>query len=653
MTMPMDAPDRLGKYEIRGTLGRGAMGVVYDGWDPAIARRVAIKAVALHDSAETDPEAVEAMARFRREAQAAGRLSHVNIVAVYDYGEAADLAYIVMEFVEGPTLKALLDRQERFTLPALARVMEGLLAGLGYSHARGVVHRDIKPANIMLTAEGAPKIADFGIARIEASSMTQAGTMLGTPAYMAPEQFMGQPVDARTDVYAAGVVLYQLLTGERPFDGGLTAIMHKALHTDPPPPSQLAVTAPPAMDAVVARAMAKRPQDRFPSADAMAEALRAALAAPDPAAAEATIITTAPSPPAAAPPAAPAAPPPRRSGLLAIVATIVVLVLGGGAWWLSRSSPPAATAVTPPPAQPAPDTAQQPAPAMAPQPPSPSAPVQEAQPATPPQAPPAAVQEAHPAPAPATPQAPAPPPSAQEPPPVPQPPPTGLAALRAVLANAACAAATAAPGSDGAPEVTGLAGTTVAAALRAGALQAAGLPMPAWHVQTIDAVFCPALDLMRPIATGDGGLQLTLAGHRTALHDGERIRPRIVMPQFGGTLRVDYLGHDGSVVHLYPTVADPAQHVAAQPSRSLAAGEVVTLGDPGPGKPVWEVAPPYGTDLLIAVAAAAPLLPNPPAANAADQADAYLHDLAAAIAAAQQAGTAVAGALLPVETQAK
>ncbi|MGH7049445.1 MAG: serine/threonine-protein kinase, partial [Acetobacteraceae bacterium] len=144
--------EKLGKYEVRGTLGRGAMGVVYAGWDPLIARKVAIKTVAL--AAEQDAEAREALARFQREAQAAGRLQHPNIVGVFDYGETATLAYIVMEFVDGESLKAVLDRGERFPLSETMRIMEELLRGLGFSHERGVVHRDIKPANIMLTREG-------------------------------------------------------------------------------------------------------------------------------------------------------------------------------------------------------------------------------------------------------------------------------------------------------------------------------------------------------------------------------------------------------------------------------------------------------------------------------------------------------------------
>ena len=197
----------LGKYEIRKTLGRGAAGTVYEAWDPIIARQVAIKTVKLPDSHDSDAQ--EEITRFRREAQAAGRLTHPNIVGVFDYGETDDIAYIVMEYVDGESLKAVLDRKERFPIPEIIRVMDELLAGLAFSHERGVVHRDIKPANLMLTKQGRIKIADFGIARIESSGLTQVGTIMGTPAYMSPEQFTGQVVDPRTDLYSAGVVLYQ------------------------------------------------------------------------------------------------------------------------------------------------------------------------------------------------------------------------------------------------------------------------------------------------------------------------------------------------------------------------------------------------------------------------------------------------------------
>jgi len=266
---------KLGKYDIRTTIGRGAMGVVYQGWDPVIARPVAIKTVRLpHDA---DAEAADMLARCKREAQAAGRLNHPNIVGVFDYGETDEVAFIVMEFIDGRTLKTVLDRGERLPPAEILRIMTALLAGLQYSHDKGVVHRDIKPANLMLAEHGQVKIADFGIARIESSNMTQVGAIMGTPAYMSPEQFMGHTVDRRTDIYSAGVLLYQLVTGERPFEGSISGIMHKALHTEPPRPSDRSVIAPAALDAVVAKAMAKRPEDRFDSADAFSRALRDAF----------------------------------------------------------------------------------------------------------------------------------------------------------------------------------------------------------------------------------------------------------------------------------------------------------------------------------------------------------------------------------------
>ncbi len=417
----MTEPSHLGEYEIRGTLGRGAMGVVYDGWDTALARRVAIKAVPLPPA--DDAEAQEGHARFRREAQAAGRLAHPNIVGVFRYGESDGLAYIVMEFVEGRTLKAALEADERMAVPEALRLMQDILAGLAFSHAHGVVHRDIKPGNVILTAEGRAKIADFGIARIESSNLTQVGTVMGTPAYMSPEQFMGQAVDVRSDIYSAGVLLYQLLTGDRPFQGNLTAIMHKALTTRPPKPSELSVNVPPALDGVVERAMARRPEDRFPSADAFAAALRQAEAAPGAppdapadgevdALADATVMRSAPKPAAeaAAPGFAPASdPPPRRSRALPVAAAALLLAAaaGGAFWALSGHAPPPETA----PVAVATRQALQPAPPEPASPPLASPPLASSPSASPAPAPPAAAPE----PAKLPPQAPPPEPASPAP----------------------------------------------------------------------------------------------------------------------------------------------------------------------------------------------------------------------------------------------
>jgi eukaryotic-like serine/threonine-protein kinase len=268
----------LGRYKLRAIIARGASSTVYEGWDTGIARRVAIKTISLPEA--TDPELQDMLGRFRREARAAGALQHPNIVGVYDYGETASLAYIVMEFIDGPTLKSLLDRKHQFAFRDIFRIMQDVLAGLQYSHDRGIVHRDIKPANLMLTPESRIKIADFGIARIESSDMTQVGTVMGTPAYMSPEQFAAETVDLRTDIYSAGVVLYQLLTGERPFEGGATTIMHKVLNAEPPKPSQKSPLCTPSLDAVVAKAMAKNRDLRYDSAEAFGRALGKAVDTP-------------------------------------------------------------------------------------------------------------------------------------------------------------------------------------------------------------------------------------------------------------------------------------------------------------------------------------------------------------------------------------
>ena len=266
---------KLGKYELRRELGKGAMGVVYEGFDPFIERTVAIKTVL--KSSLDGSEAQEVLSRFRREAQAAGRLSHPNIVSIYEYGEDQDVAFIVMEFVRGKELKKYFDSEERFQIPDVVRIMSQLLEALEYSHSHGVVHRDIKPANIIIANNGQVKVADFGIARIESSHLTQAGAVLGTPTHMSPEQFMGLAVDRRTDIYSAGVILYQFLTGERPFTGSVVTIMHKALNQEPVPPSALNFSVTAALDNVVKKAMAKRLDERFQTAREFKEALKLAV----------------------------------------------------------------------------------------------------------------------------------------------------------------------------------------------------------------------------------------------------------------------------------------------------------------------------------------------------------------------------------------
>jgi serine/threonine-protein kinase len=395
---------KLGKFQVRRELGKGAMGVVYEGHDPMIDRIVALKTIRAENLQGEDAQ--EQLARFRREAQAAGRLTHPNIVGIYDFGEDAGTYFIAMEFVKGRELQSYLEAAERFAMHDIVRIMGQLLEALDYSHRQGVVHRDIKPSNIIILPDGTAKVADFGIARVESSNLTQAGMVLGTPSYMSPEQFMGQTVDGRSDLFSAGVILYQLLTGEKPFTGSVTTIMHKVLQEEPLPPSKLNVQVPRAFDAVIRKALAKRPDERYQTAreflDAIRQAATATAAAAEPTMinldatlppGQATVVQK-PAPAAAtertqatqrtqkiAPP--PVAPPARKSQVPAAVLLGAVVVIGGAvaaAWFvLNRGSdgaakmaaaqpPPAAAPAAPPAATAAPAPAPVPAPVPAPKP---------------------------------------------------------------------------------------------------------------------------------------------------------------------------------------------------------------------------------------------------------------------------------------------
>ena len=273
----MSAPQRIGKYEVGAELGRGGMAVVYRALDPVIRRPVALKVLSKAEltSGGADSAVLE---RFKREAQAAGSLLHPNIVAIYEYGEDDENAYIAMELVEGRSLRDHLLEGWRPELKTLPEVLEQLLNALEYSHSRAVIHRDIKPGNILISQMGVAKISDFGIARIELSHLTKVGEVLGTPFYMSPEQFNGQPTDERSDVYSAAVIVYEVLAGKRPFDGRRIAHLLKQIIEDPPPaPSSINPELPAQIDAIMAKALAKRPEDRFQSAHELVEALHEVL----------------------------------------------------------------------------------------------------------------------------------------------------------------------------------------------------------------------------------------------------------------------------------------------------------------------------------------------------------------------------------------
>jgi serine/threonine-protein kinase len=341
----------VGKYELRHQIGRGAMGVVYEAFDTVIERRVALKM--LRTDVYAPEQLTDMRARFKREAHSAGRLSHPNIVTIYDYGEHEGTPYIAMDLMTGEELARSLESGARLALQAVVRVMEQLLGALTYAHEAGVVHRDIKPSNIFVLRDGTIKMVDFGLARIEASNLTETGTLLGTPAYMSPEQFLGLPVDARSDIFSAGVILYQMLTGDRPFTGSPTTIMQKVLRQDPVQPSVLNPTLSETWDDLIKRALAKKPDDRIQTARQFAEFVRLAFEGkPLPGvgpAADATVVIDATV--RIAPPK-----PEKRSKLplVAGIATAAVAVVAAGAAWFSyRAAQRLPTEVVAHPVQPA------------------------------------------------------------------------------------------------------------------------------------------------------------------------------------------------------------------------------------------------------------------------------------------------------------
>jgi predicted Ser/Thr protein kinase len=256
------ANKRIGRYEIEKELGAGAMAVVYKAVDPLIGRVVAVKTIKLESGFGMGQ--AELRDRLFREAQSAGNLSHPAIVTIYDIGEEGPLAYIAMEFVEGESLQEWMMRNPIPPLEQTASIIAQVASGLDYAVSHGVIHRDIKPANILLTSDLRAKIADFGIAKFAASNLTQTGTIMGTPSYMSPEQAMGKTLDGRSDLFSLGVILYEMLTGEKPFAGSNPAtIMYKILHEEPVPPQRLNVTLHPAFNIIIARMLAKDPDQRY------------------------------------------------------------------------------------------------------------------------------------------------------------------------------------------------------------------------------------------------------------------------------------------------------------------------------------------------------------------------------------------------------
>lgn len=407
----MDIPEKIGRYEIIDELGRGAMGSVYRAKDPAMGRTVAVKMILPSVLAGEDGK--EFRDRFYREARAAGALAHPGIVPMFDVGEHEGTPYLVMEYVSGQTLAQSMRQGGLATLDRVCEIGHQLAEALAYAHRNGIVHRDIKPANVLLTSREVygverAKITDFGVAKLTAGAMTTTGKMVGTPAFMPPEQFTGAPIDGRTDIFSVGVILYWMTTGEQPFAGEtMTSVSYKVVHTDPIPPSKLNPAVSAGLEAIILKCLAKSPSDRYQTGDDLARALGALRINPNatglnqaaPAMAtgvsDATIeatpslrpqstvqtsaVASVPSPSPAAQSASADLPSKQRSNTTLIVAALVVLAIANGVAWLGlhRNSPPAThvtTAETNPPPQPTAPEKQEPAASVAPAAPTATAP---------------------------------------------------------------------------------------------------------------------------------------------------------------------------------------------------------------------------------------------------------------------------------------
>ncbi len=264
---------QLGRYQIISELGQGAMGVVYKAKDPLIDREVAIKTINLSLAQE---EREEYEARFYQEAKAAGRLSHPNIVTIYDVGRTEDIAYIAMEYLQGRELRDILNDNRILPLAQVIDIISQVALGLSYAHEHEIVHRDIKPSNVMVIRDGHVKITDFGIARMASAAVrTQTGMVLGSPKYMSPEQVMGKLTDQRSDIFSLGVMLYEMLTGQAPFMGeNVNAIMYQTLNAVPSAPSTMNTDVPEMLNFIVAKALAKDLDSRYQNARDLANDLR-------------------------------------------------------------------------------------------------------------------------------------------------------------------------------------------------------------------------------------------------------------------------------------------------------------------------------------------------------------------------------------------
>lgn len=597
------SPTKLGKYELRKIVGRGSIGIVYEGWDAVLKRIVAVKTLPL---IELDTAlGQEKYQRFQREAQAAARLYHPNITITFDYGETSSLAYIAMEFVEGPSLREWIERA-RMDIEQIRLVMKGLLAGLQHSHEQGVVHRDIKPANILFSRGTQVKITDFGIARLDDSDLTQLGSQVGTPAYMSPEQVLGDTVDARSDIYSAGVVLYEMLTGHRPFEGSTNSVMHKIVNSPPPRVSESTTEFSPSVDAVVARALSKDQKDRYQTAREFWDALNTSLQSvsnvdatpitPEPSLESTILHGNRPTIAVGAPESAHASVPAHRALALTSAAFAVCLALVAVAWW-SVHRPAERPAVGSSPIT----RADQAAPAVHRQIAATSAGPAPPSAAAAPDHPTASTQSI----------------GAAKPPGESQSSAANTSALRSdllaglggVAARVPCSFVTARIGDGNAVTLSGVTALGEASELEIrGMVRQSITPLAptapvSWDVRRVEGPFCPIFDLLHPLAAAAGPAPWIGIAGSGADQSPDRIA---TMPGFAGVLIVDAYSADGQVHHLYP--GDAA-------ARTLPAGTKVSVSLASvPGMANKNSVDPRPV-LLVAIASSAALLDSSRPAN--------------------------------------
>ena len=542
--------EKLGRYRIEAVLGKGAMGVVYKAYDPELRQSVAIKTIRkeiLDQDHATDSILLE---RFKNEVIAGRRLmKHPNIVGTYEFGQEQEICFIVMEYVEGKPLKDYLDKGHRFTLGEVMNFMRQLLDALQFAHEQGIVHRDIKPANIMLTPHGQIQITDFGIAKIDSASMTKTGTVMGTPSYMSPEQCLGQHVDARTDIFSAGVVLYQLLTGENPFVGtSAMTTMHKVLNITPINPSQFNVHISKIFDRVMQKALAKRPDARFQSAREFAQALqsvviqeqeKSAKTAEDEATVLEVEVPKVPPKPEKKPKPAqeqPAPWRPRKLGILGIALTIALGVIG-------------AVVLVPPEPTKTPSEAElltSPKPAL------------------------------------------------------------DQAKLDALLSSFTCARLQA----DFDPDRILLSGHLQPEdlpKLKQRLAEIPGLPQVTYEITALTWPYCELVEILFPLKQLNQeqrlGLEITPYQHPSHYVEEENLVLAYTIPSYNSYIYIDYYQLDGGVIHLFPNGVGLNKPVTAK-TRHI-------LGDTAKGQKQWQIHPPFGTEMIVIIASSTPLFDQP------------------------------------------